>query len=96
MRVAQKMLDIASRAGEKIIDAEHFGPIGEETFAQVRPQESSAAGHQDSFYKMLAHACFLAIGRPELFFARGPSNRLLCLQPIAWIPVVLKRNENIW
>jgi hypothetical protein len=43
------MSDILARAGVKIIEADHLMPLCQEGFAQVRSDESGAAGYKYLF-----------------------------------------------
>ena len=48
--VVEQVIDIAPRAGEIIVDAQHAGAALEQAVAKVRAEKSGAPGHQ--------HACF--------------------------------------
>ena len=50
--VVQQMLDIASGAGEKIVEANDLRPFGQQAFAKVRAQKTGAAGHQNPLLEM--------------------------------------------
>ncbi len=43
---AEKMLDILEVAGDEVVHADHIEPLFEESFAQMRAEESRASGHQ--------------------------------------------------
>ena len=43
------MCNIAPCAGEEIVDAKHFMPITQKSFAQMRSKKSGAAGDQNAF-----------------------------------------------
>ena len=43
--VIHQMFDVAPRAGEEIIDAEHVIPAPQQSFAQVRPEKACAASN---------------------------------------------------
>ena len=50
--LADQMLDVAPRAGEKIVDADDFGALREQPVAQMRAEEAGAAGHHDALLQM--------------------------------------------
>jgi hypothetical protein len=45
MLAVEQVLDIATRAGEKIIDADDNRSAGEQTLAQMRAKETCATGN---------------------------------------------------
>ncbi len=47
-RVVQEVRDVAPRAGEEIVDAEHFRTVGEQPVAKMRAEEPRPAGDQNS------------------------------------------------
>ena len=55
--VAQEMRDMVLAAGEKVIDAEDLMTLAQQALAEVRPQESAAAGYQDALAHPRAPAC---------------------------------------
>jgi hypothetical protein len=54
-RMTEQVLDIAARAGEEIVDAEHFIAVGEQAVARMRAEKAGPAGHQHPFGKVLSH-----------------------------------------
>ena len=50
--VRQQVLDILSRASEKIVNAQNLAPGLEQALAQVGSQKSGAAGDKDSPFQM--------------------------------------------
>ena len=48
VRVVEQMRDIRARAGEEIVDARTSWPSASKPLAQVRAEESGAAGDQDA------------------------------------------------
>ena len=54
-RVPDQMLDIASRAGEEIVGAEHLVAARQQTLAKMRAEKASAAGDENSLVRM--HGC---------------------------------------
>jgi hypothetical protein len=49
-RVAEKMRNVALVTGEEIVDTQHFMTIGDKPIAQMGPEETCTACHQDSFF----------------------------------------------
>jgi hypothetical protein len=47
--VVEQMGDVAPRAGEKIVDAEHVVSGLQQPFAQMRAEKACAAGDENSF-----------------------------------------------
>ena len=50
--LANEMLDVATRAGEEIVDADDVRPLLEQPVAQMRAEEAGAAGHHDALLQM--------------------------------------------
>jgi hypothetical protein len=48
MLVVQKVLDICTGAGEKIIGTKDISALGEQPLAKVRAEKPRASGHQNS------------------------------------------------
>src|SRR5206468_11658211 len=46
--VIEQVLDIALRSGEEVVNAEHFVAVLQQPLAQMRAEESGAAGDQDA------------------------------------------------
>src|SRR5687768_1777949 len=51
--VIQEMNDVLLPPGEKIVQADDLGAVGQEPFAKVRADETGAAGHENSHRKFL-------------------------------------------
>src|SRR5207249_7407643 len=51
-RMSQELLDVAPRAGEKIVHAENGGAEPDQPLAKVRPEESSSACNQHTLLEM--------------------------------------------
>jgi hypothetical protein len=52
--VIEQVIDVAARAGEKIIDADDAGAVLEQSLAKMRTQKSSPAGHKYARFKVHA------------------------------------------
>jgi hypothetical protein len=52
MLMAEQMLDIAARAGEEVIDAQHLAARLQQPFAEMRSEKSGPTGDQDPAFKM--------------------------------------------
>src|SRR5262245_38244555 len=50
--MVEQVLDIATRTGEKVIDADDDRSIGKQAFAKMRSEETSTARHQYSLLKV--------------------------------------------
>ena len=50
--VVEEVLDVASGAGEEIVDAEHLVAALEQPVGEVRPEEACSAGNQNSSFKV--------------------------------------------
>src|SRR5260370_20940014 len=50
--MVEQVLDIATRTGEEVIDADDDRSIGKQAFAKMRPEETSTARHQYSLLKV--------------------------------------------
>ena len=50
--VLDEMLDVAPRAGEEIIDAQHIGAFPQQPLAKMRAEEARASGDQHARFKM--------------------------------------------
>src|SRR5215475_3270387 len=50
--MVEQVLDIATRTGEKVIDADDDRSIGKQAFAKMRAEETSTARHQYSPLKV--------------------------------------------
>ena len=46
--VVEQMFHILPIAAEKVVHAQHFAPLLQQAFAQVRTKKSGAAGHQNA------------------------------------------------
>jgi hypothetical protein len=46
VRMTNQVLDVTSRSGEEIVDAEDASPIRQQALTQVRTQETRTAGNQ--------------------------------------------------
>src|SRR5262249_17480069 len=51
--MVEQVLDIATRTGEEVIDADDDRSIGKQAFAKMRAEETSTARHQYSLLKVL-------------------------------------------
>ena len=54
------MLDVPAPAGDEIVEADHGRAVGDQPVAQVRADESGAAGDQRNLFTHLFHATLLA------------------------------------
>src|SRR5262249_28773555 len=50
--MVEQVLDIATRTGEEVIDADDDRSIGKQAFAKMRAEETSTARHQYSLLKV--------------------------------------------
>jgi len=50
--MAQKMFDIAPRAGEEIVHAQHFMAARQQGLAQEGADKAGAAGHQNALFQI--------------------------------------------
>lgn len=48
-RIAVEMVDVAPRAGEQIVRAQHLMPLAEQPVDQVRSDEPGSSRYQDAF-----------------------------------------------
>ena len=53
--VVEQRLDVVAGAGEEVVDADHVGAHVEQPLAEMRAEESGAAGDQDALFEM--HEC---------------------------------------
>ena len=49
IRQLQQMRDVGFLAGEEVIQADDVVALSDEPFAEVRPEKTGSAGHEDSF-----------------------------------------------
>jgi hypothetical protein len=50
--VLEQVLDIATRTGEKIVDADDDGSIGEQALTEMRAEETGTASNQCAFFEV--------------------------------------------
>ena len=50
--VIEEVLDVASRAGKEIVDAEHLAAALEQPVGEVRPEEAGATRNKNSSLEM--------------------------------------------
>jgi hypothetical protein len=50
--VIEEVLDVAARAGEKIIDADNDSLIRQQALAEMRAEKAGATGDQHAFFQM--------------------------------------------
>ena len=75
-RMSVKMLDIALRAREQVVDTQDFVTLGEQAIDQMRAEESRAARHEDSF------AAIIEAWHAFISFAVGAIARPVCTKPV--------------
>ena len=47
------MLDVALCSGEEVVDADHLVTVADQAVAQMRAQETGAAGYENSLFKVV-------------------------------------------
>jgi len=52
--VVEQVIDVAALPGEEVVEAQDLVPHAEQTLAQVRADEASAAGHEDARHRRLS------------------------------------------
>jgi hypothetical protein len=50
--MVEQMLDVATRSGKEIIDADNDRAISKQAFAQMRAEETGTAGNQYTFFEV--------------------------------------------
>jgi len=61
--IVQQMSDVRLSACEKIIEAQHVVPVGEQPLAQMAANKSSTPREKDAFAKRIVHIMSVAVER---------------------------------
>ena len=52
-RIAEEMRNVALGSGEEVVDADHLVTVADQAIAQMRAEETGAAGYENSLRKVI-------------------------------------------